>query len=95
MCMIDGGAHIKLVPHVNRQEMHAGSGKINEGKKWNTQREVKKNESPINLFNPDLEAYPRFKYVTEMYTDFLGAGDCMFIPAFYYYQVAAEAEPQE
>lgn len=24
MCMVDGGAHLRLVPHINRPEMYAG-----------------------------------------------------------------------
>lgn len=95
MCMIDGSAHIKLVPHVNRQEMHTGSGKIQEGHKNIHYREANRNESPINLFNPDTEKYPKFKFVNEVYSDHLSAGDCIFVPAFYYYSIAADAEPQE
>jgi hypothetical protein len=50
--MVDGGAHLRLVPHINRPEMYLGKT-ITEYNKISHAIEVsilKKNESPINLF---------------------------------------------
>jgi len=52
------------------------------------------NESPVNLFNPDLQQFPHFRLVDNQYSQVLKAGDCVFVPAFYFYQLAAEAEIQ-
>jgi hypothetical protein len=50
------------------------------------------NYSPINFFDPDLENYPLFAEVQRKYTVLLHEGDCLFIPAFYFYQVAAKPQ---
>ena len=43
------------------------------------------NESPINLFNPDFEKFPSAKHIDHFYKDTLKPGDCIYIPAFYFY----------
>jgi len=35
------------------------------------------------------------KYVSDIYSRDMVSGDCIFIPAFYFYQVYAESEVQE
>ena len=52
------------------------------------------NESPINLFNPDFEKFPSAKHIDPFYNEELIPGDCIYIPAFYFYQVAGWAEAQ-
>jgi len=42
-----------------------------------------------------LEEYPLFEDVERKYTVLLHDGDCLFIPAFYYYQFAGKAESQQ
>jgi len=43
------------------------------------------NESPINLFKPDFVQFPTAKNIEHFYKDDLKAGDCLYIPAFYFY----------
>ena len=60
----------------------------------NEKRNLKVNESPINLFNPQFQEYPSAKHIEHFYRDMLTAGNCMYIPAFYFYQLAGMVEPQ-
>jgi hypothetical protein len=96
MCVIDGSAMIRLVPHINRQEMYVGEkySFYHPSKQQVKELALKPNESPVNLFKPDFDTYPNVQYVNKVYKEFLNAGDCLFIPAFYFYQVAGEAEAQ-
>lgn len=62
--MIDGDAHLRLVPHINRPEMYLGKT-ITEYNKISHALEVsllKNYESPINLFSVDLVKYPNIQY---------------------------------
>ena len=62
--MIDGGSHLRLVPHINRPEMYLGKT-ITDYNKISHALEVtilKKNESPVNLFSVDLLKYPNIQY---------------------------------
>jgi len=54
-------------------------------------------ESPMNLFNDDFKTFPKSKLINKdhKYRVLLKKGDCMFIPAFYFYQEAALADPYE
>ena len=49
------------------------------------------NESPINLFELDKEHYeesfPSIKYIRHKYSVTLNRGDCVYVPAYYFYQV--------
>ena len=47
------------------------------------------NTSPVNFFAPKLLKFPNFKYAKKIAVS-LEAGDCIFIPAYYYYQFRAE-----
>ena len=49
-------------------------------------------ESPVNLFKPDFDTYPNVQFVNKVYKEFLSPGDWIFVPAFYFYQIAGEAE---
>lgn len=54
-----------MVPHIYRQEMYVGEEfgiRDNERHTWRYYL-ADKNESPINLFFPDLKAYPNFRFV--------------------------------
>ena len=42
--------------------------------------------APVNFFIPKLDKYPLFEQATRSQVN-LGEGDCIFIPAYYYYQV--------
>lgn len=44
------------------------------------------NVSPVNFFVPNTLKYPHIKSATRSKVD-LDVGDCMFVPAYYYYQM--------
>lgn len=50
------------------------------------------NESPVNLFAPDFEKYPNLNYIKVIQNELLEAGDCIFMPSFYYYQMIGKAD---
>lgn len=92
VCAIEGVLSVALVPHVFRQELNTGQmkGSIYEDREpWNN-----KKLTPINLFmspspadKEEMRKYPHWKpeYLTIKH---LGAGDCMFVPAYYFHQVS-------
>lgn len=96
MCMLEGTAHLRLVPHVNWNFMYAGKQiefwSNEKGGKQIVQAQI--NESPVNLFAVDFGKYPKVHYLEQMYQDDLSAGDCIFIPAYYFYQTAGESTVQ-
>ena len=48
-------------------------------------------ESPVNLFEPNINAFPLFRFVGQTYSEHLEAGDCIYMPAYYFHQIAASA----
>lgn len=92
--MVEGIAHLRLVPHINWNAMYAGQ-QISE---YNPQTRsefviaLRANESPVNLFKIDFEKFPKVEFVERRYSEVLAAGDCIYIPAFYWYQIVAEAD---
>lgn len=97
MCLVEGSMSIVLVPHIFRQEVMGGTMAPAEfrdsdtssiwGQVANTIKAI--NGSPINFFNPDIKKYPYWKDVQKIRVDMNG-GDCIFIPAYNYYQFKAE-----
>lgn len=88
MCVVDGHVDIALVPHVYRQEMQPGTSTSYKhpikGHEMIVELDV--NESPVNLLTtPDFEKFPTAKGIYHFYEDRLDAGDCYYIPAFYFY----------
>ena len=83
-----------MVPHIYRQEMMPGTTTTyhHEIKGHEMIVDLDVNESPINLFNPDFVQFPSAKHINHFYKDTLQPGDCIYIPAFYFYQVAGWAE---
>ncbi len=55
MCMVDGSADLRLVPHVHRLAMYAGASSTTFDSQKGVQKTVTnaKNESPVNLFKMD------------------------------------------
>lgn len=37
------------------------------------------------MFKIDFELFPKVRFVERIYTEFLAAGDCIYVPAFYWY----------
>ena len=48
------------------------------------------NYSPVNFFDIDFNLYPLFAEINRRYTVILHDGDCLYIPAFYFYQYVAK-----
>ena len=87
---------IILVPHVFRQEVAAGknSAHYQEHDSANmftglTNAIKGINSSPINFFDPDLKKYPFWKNVDKLTVE-MNEGDCIFIPAYHYYQFKSQ-----
>jgi len=89
---------IGIVPHVNRQEIYVGKKKeisksIYDERYYGYQATDKEqaNVSPIDFFETAHEKhikkwFPLFKYASRNLVR-LDKGDCVFMPAFYYYQI--------
>ena len=43
------------------------------------------NYSPVNFFDIDVGLYPLYSEINRRYTVILHYGDCIYIPAFYFY----------
>lgn len=71
MCVIEGTAHLRLVPHINWNSMYTGKG-------------TRVRYSDVNLFDGDVKKFPKIKYIEQLYQEVLGPGDCIYIPAFYF-----------
>jgi hypothetical protein len=85
--MIDGSAHLRLVPHINWNSMYAGKTitTYDHTTRRTTAFGLHENESPVNLFKVDFDEYPKVKFVAQTYAEFLAPGDCLYVPAFYWY----------
>jgi len=78
---------IRLVPHINRQEMYVGEkySFFHPNKGEVKEMSLNPTESPVNLFKPDFDTYPNVKFVNKVYKEFLNQGDCIYVPAFYFF----------
>ena len=58
--MIEGNAHLRLVPHINYNSMYTGQQieVYNPATRSTIVTSLKPNESPINLFKIDLDKFP-------------------------------------
>ena len=93
ICLIEGTMSTILVPHVFRQEVMGGKMDNKYFHDYDTQEEAELNNdkttSPVNFFNPNMKKYPFWKDVQKLRVD-MSAGDCIFVPAYHYYQFQAE-----
>ena len=89
ICALEGFISLKLVPHINRQELYVGQSKRGFDSDGNIVSlggtKVGVNESPVNFFNFDYDIYPLLTEIEFRYTIVLKEGDCMYIPAYYFY----------
>ena len=85
-----------LVPHVNRQEVYmTGEGNnafeglqtLKDSPNYDPGHPLDQqlNVSPVNFFVPNLKKYPHFSQAST-YQVRLEPGDCVFVPAFYFFQ---------
>lgn len=105
MCLVDGKMDIMLVPHVFRQEVYSGKEEMSVSPFSEYQSDISKfkkhtgtfessDSSPVNFFSPNLKKFPHFKNVDKVEVK-MDAGDCVFIPAYHYYQFSASNMNQE
>ena len=74
ICVLKGKENFKLVSPIFRKNIYAG---VNE--------EYDKNYTPINFFNLDKKQYPLVE-LARIINATLNAGDCLYVPAYYYIQ---------
>ena len=86
LCAIVGQLSVVMIPHVNRQEVHAAE--MEDSLYWEADASPAEqiNGSPVNFFIPDKVKYPHFNGSTRQKVD-LNQADCVFIPAYYYFQL--------
>lgn len=84
MCAIEGRMSVILIPHVNRQEVHAAEMKDSLYWEVDDSAQDQINGSPVNFFVPNKKKYPHFNGSTRNKVD-LEQSDCVFIPAYYYF----------
>ena len=76
MCVYEGYKNFTIVPQYDREYIYAG---------WNG---LPDNYSPVEFVAPDLEKWPRFADA-RVRTAHIAAGDCLFLPAYYWHQVGS------
>lgn len=90
VCAIDGSLNIVVVPHINRQEVYAGEKlegtPYDEAEFGHLSQQDQINVSPVNFFMPKKKLYPHFAQAIREVIN-LKQGDCLFIPAFYFYHL--------
>ena len=72
--MAKGTEQFKLVSPIYRQNIYVGAFE-----------ELKKDETPLDFFDVNYKAYPFAKDVVFLDAT-LYPGDCLYVPAFFYYQ---------
>jgi len=86
LCSIEGHMSVVMIPHVNRQEVHAAEMKDSLYFEEDATAAEQVNGSPVNFFIPNKKKYPHFNSSTRQKID-LNRSDCVFIPAYYYYHL--------
>ena len=79
MCVYHGWKNFIIVPQYDREYIYAG---------WNGMPD---NYSPVEFIDPDYEKWPLFKYA-RVRTAHIDAGDCLFVPSYYWHQVESSPE---
>jgi len=75
-----------MIPHVCRQEVYAGQVKDTMYEDKTLSERQQANVSPVNFFVPNTIKYKHIKSAAKNKVD-LETGDCVFMPAYYYYQL--------
>lgn len=80
MCVVKGRELIRMVSPIFRKNIYVGQ-----------LEHLEKDESPMDFFDPDYDKFPyakQFKFVEVE----LEAGDCLYIPAYFYVQSKTTAD---
>ena len=92
LCALDSYLSVVLVPLVYRQEIETGN-KLNFVNSVYMENDYfSRRTSPINFFHPNWEKFIHFKSRMRKVI-FMEPGDCVFIPAFYFYQMRGSKDP--
>lgn len=100
LCALEGNVTARLGSPIYRQELYTGEDMfVSYTKHGRNETTVEywareENESPVNFFSPDLDNYPNFEYFSNGYEVDLRAGECVYLPAYYYYQVMGIGLPE-
>ena len=76
MCVYVGHKNFTIVSQYDRQWIYAGEGGYPD------------NYSPVEFVDPDYEKWPLFRNA-RVKTAHIDAGDCFFLPSYYFHQVAS------
>lgn len=87
MCVIEGAMSVMMRPHLNREQAYAGTFKPSIYYDPSRPRKEQAGVSPVNFFMPDLTKFPLFDTSLKQRNIHLSKGDCLFIPAFYFYHM--------
>ena len=79
-CVIQGTEVFKVVSPIYKQNIYTG-----------VFDEYGFDSSPVDLFNPDYDMFPLMKHSNILETT-VEAGDCIFVPAQYWYQSQTKGE---
>lgn len=74
ICVLKGHEEFVIVSPIFRQNLYVGA-----------LEELDPTDTPLDFFNPDIKLYPFAREVNFLYAK-LKAGDCMFVPAYFYVQ---------
>lgn len=81
---------IILIPMINNQEVYSGDQlqgtPYDEAEFKQISHQDQINVSPVNFFLPDTKKFPHFSQAIKEQIS-LAKGDCLFIPAFYFYHL--------
>ena len=78
---------IMLRPHLNREQTYASTFSPSIYYDPARPRKEQHGVSPVNFFMPDLNKFPLFQTSLKQKNVHLSKGDCLFIPAFYFYHM--------
>lgn len=80
MCVLKGRELIRLASPIFRKNIYVGQ-----------LEHLEHDECPMDFFNPDYDKFPYAKQFKFVETE-LEAGDCLYIPAYYYVQSKTTAD---
>lgn len=81
ICVLKGKETFRIVSPIFRKNIYCGE-----------LEQLNEIDSPMDFFKPDYEKFPYAKQFEFVEIE-LAAGDCMYVPAYYYIQSRTSSEP--